>query len=134
MKIIYFKKINKKSGFSLLEVVLAVAIFALSSFALSTMMIDSNISTKLSQERITAMLYAKGGIETAKKMRDISWSGLISTSTTFDNKYLRGITVTPDATSTKNVAVSVSWDLTTGRRATTTLYTILTKWASSTSP
>ena len=114
----------------MLELILAIAVFSLSSFALATLMIDSNISTKLSQERMNALLYTKEGIESAKQMRNISWDTLMSTSTTFDDKYLRQITVTPSSTATSvaDVFVTVSWELTAGRRATTTLYTILTNW------
>jgi len=130
MNFIKAKKINKSGGFSLLELILAIAVFSLSSFALATLMIDSNISTKLSQERMNALLYTKEGIESAKQMRNISWDTLMSTSTTFDDKYLRQITVTPSSTATSvaDVFVTVSWELTAGRRATTTLYTILTNW------
>lgn len=136
MNFIKVKKINKISGFSLLELVLAVAVFSLSSFALATLIIDSNISTKLSQEKIIALSYAKEGVNIARFTKNSAWADLVSTSTTLDDKYLRETVVTDDpiATSTKNVSVSVSWDLTAGRRATTTLYTILTNWASSTSP
>jgi prepilin-type N-terminal cleavage/methylation domain-containing protein len=141
-------RIKRQNGFSLLELILAVAIFSLGSFALATLLIDSNLSTKLSSERINALSYTKEGIEAARAIRNADWSnitagtfGLTSSLTgqwelsdtpdTLDDKYTRTINITdtdPVSDSLKSVSVSVSWPLTADRIATTTLSTILTNW------
>ena len=143
------KKINKKLGFSLLELILAIAVFSIGSFALATLLIDSNISTKLSTERINALLYAKEGIGAVQSIRNSGWAALtdgnhglshansswsfVSSSDLIDNKYTRVISIanTPGAnpaTSSKTVTSNVSWNLTPVRIASTTITTILTNW------
>ncbi len=147
-------KQNKKSGgFSLLELVLAVAIFSLGAIAMVTLLIDSNISTRLSSERTNALLYAKEGVSAVRSIRDNSWAnledgyhGLISDGVNWsfsgasdlidssaevdDNKYERIVSViaSSTATSTKDVSVTVTWDLTPSREASVVLQTILTNW------
>ncbi len=144
---------NNKKGFSLLELVLAVAIFSFSSFALASMIIDSNISTRLSADRTEALLYAKEGIEAVRSIRDNDWAtwmgtpdgddyGLVineaSSTWIFDNspdlinndKYTRTITLTTNSEvdSSRDVSVNISWDLTPGRTASTTLKTVFSNW------
>jgi len=145
-----FQNNKKNRGFSLLELILAIAIFSLSSFAIATMLIDSNLSTKSNTERIEALLYTKEGIEAARSIRDNNWDtwvalsdgdyGLATTSSStwafigtsdyLDDKYTRVINVTSDpvASTTKEVSVNVSWNLTPVILASTTLKTILTNW------
>jgi len=143
--------ILKSRGFSLLELVLAVAIFSFSSFALATMIIDSNISTRLSADRTEALLYAKEGIEAVRSIRDNDWTtwvgtadgdyGLLidaaSSTWIFDNspdrindKYTRTITLdtNSEVDSSRDVSVNISWDLTPGRIASTTLSTVFSNW------
>ena len=136
-----------KRGFSLLELVLAVAVFSVGSFALATLLIDSNISTKLSTERINALLYAKEGIGAVQSIRNSGWAALtdgnhglshansswsfVSSSDLIDNKYTRVISIAstnPPATSSKTVTANVSWYLTPVRIASTTINTVLTNW------
>jgi prepilin-type N-terminal cleavage/methylation domain-containing protein len=142
-----------KSGFSLLELVLAVAIFSFSSFALATMIIDSNISTRLSADRTDALLYAKEGVEAVRSIRDNDWTSWASTtegnhglsintvgsssawvfsgtSDLIDNKYTRTVNIATDSEvpTSKDVAVNIAWDLTPGRIASTTLLTIFSNW------
>ena len=103
-------KKNKNLGFSLLELILAIAIFSLGSFAIATLLIDSNISTKLSMERTEALIYAREGIETAKFTKNNAWEDLVSTTTVINDKYTRMVNVTEgSSSSTKNVSVTVTW-------------------------
>jgi len=146
MRLIYKIKINR--GFSLLELVLAIGIFALSSVALVTLLIDSNISTKLGLERTTALMYAKEGMIAVQSIQSNGWASLVvgndyylannndgwsftGTPGLLEDKYSRKINISltyPPATSTKTVDVNVSWNLTPVRIASTTLTTILTNW------
>lgn len=146
------RNINYKLGFSLLELLLAVAIFALGSFALITILIDSNINTRLSTERTDALFHAKEGINAIRSIRDrVAWAELIdgdyglayvdgdwtlstssdlidSNSEVNDNKYERTVTLTEVSSSTKNVSVNINWDLTPARNVNVVLNTIITNW------
>jgi prepilin-type N-terminal cleavage/methylation domain-containing protein len=155
MKIIFLKNNiwNKKkanTGFSLLELVLAVAIFSLGSFAMATMLIDSNISTRLSTERTEALFHAKEGIEAVRSIRDNDWSDLVegsaglavdpntslwtlsgSSDSIGDNdKYTRTVSIStdPENENLKNVSVNIAWNFTPSRIASTTLSTIFSDW------
>ncbi len=133
-----------KRGFSLLELVLAIAIFSLGSVALATMLIDANLSTRLATDRTEALFYAKEGISAVRSLRDNSWASLTNgehgldnssappffsgSSDEIDSKYTRVVTVSEISSSTKNIAINISWDLTPARIASTTLETVLTDW------
>lgn len=138
---------NKKLGFSLLELVLAIAVFSLGSFAVATMLIDSNISTKLSSERIEALFYAKEGIDAVRSIKEnTAWAEFSDGEYGLDNsggnwvlsvspdlindKYTRTVTVeaVEGFTTVKNVSVEIAWDLTPARRVSTVLSTVLTNW------
>jgi len=137
--------LNKKNnGFSLLELILAIAIFSLSSIAMATLLIDSNISSRLSLEKTYALLYAKEGLEATRSIRDNNWldladgdHGLLNNGVTWvfsgssdliDDKYTRTITLTTVSTTTKNVLINIDWSLTPSRLANVNLETILTNW------
>jgi prepilin-type N-terminal cleavage/methylation domain-containing protein len=140
---IYSRK-NKKTGFSLLELILAVAIFSLGGVAMATLMIDSNISTKLSAERTEALFYAKEGLEAVRSIHSNAWADLApgSHGLNYDNgvwafsdssdlindKYTRVVEVEEVSSSTKNVSLSITWNLTTARVAEVILHTVFTNW------
>jgi len=138
----YFLKKNK--GFSLLELLLAIAIFALGSVAMATLLIDSNIVARHSLERKEALNCVKEGIEITRSIKDNNWDDLEAgehgiditsdpivfsgSSDTSCGKYTRVIGVEDVSTTTKNVSVNVSWDLTPNRPISITLDTILYNW------
>ena len=135
---------NLVCGFSLLELVLAVAIFSLGSVAIATLLIDSNISSKLSLERTEALLYAKEGIESVRSIRNSGWLNLTdgsyglvndgsawifsTTSDLIEDKYTRVVNVQTVSTSTKSVSVTIEWNLTPVRTSSVVLNTIFTNW------
>ena len=137
-------KFQTRRGFSLLELILAVAIFSLGSIAMATLLIDSNISTKLSIETTESLFQAKEGINITRAIRDNNWDdlaegdhGIDTDSSTpvfsgsadiIDGKYTRIVTISDISTSTKNISVAVSWELTPSRTISTTLETVLTDW------
>ena len=145
-------KKNNKFGFSLLELILAVAIFSFGSFAMATLLIDSNISTQMTSSRIDALSYAKEGIEAVGSIRDNNWSafsaladgnyglGINSSSTwafssssdLINNKYTRTVTISTDPiiTSSKDVSVNVSWVTNSSSVASTTIKTVFSNWIS----
>jgi prepilin-type N-terminal cleavage/methylation domain-containing protein len=141
--------LRENKGFSLLELILAVAIFSLSSFALASMLIDSNISTKLNSERTEALFYAKEGLEAVRSIRNDDWDTFKDIDSTYglnayggewllyedseliDDKFTRTVTIEDGTDETiKNISVNVAWDLTTTRVASTTLSTVFSNWIS----
>lgn len=135
---------NKKRGFSLLELILAIAIFSLSSFAMATLLIDSSLSTQLSLDRTEALLYAKEGIEATRSIRDTDWlsltdgnHGLDSTGSAWtfsgnsdliDGKFNRTVGITTVSTSTKDIFITIQWAPTPAGTSTVVLRTFLTNW------
>lgn len=135
---------NKKTGFSLLELILAVAIFSLGGVTMATLMVDSSISTKLGAERTEALFYAKEGMEAVRSIHDTAWADLTvgshgldytggawvfsGTSDLINNKYTRVVEVEEVSSNTKNVSLTVTWDLTSNRTAEVVLHTIFTNW------
>jgi prepilin-type N-terminal cleavage/methylation domain-containing protein len=138
---------NKKAGFSLLELVLAIAIFSFSSFVLASLLIEANINTRFNTEKIEALTYAKEGIEAVEFIRNNNWSniqvgehGLLNeagvwsfsgSTDTIENKYIRKVTITerdPVSTSTKNILVNITWSLTPLRSVSVNLETVLANW------
>ena len=139
---IYLK--NKKRGFSLLELILAIALFSLSSYAMATLLINSSLSTQLSLDRTEALLYAKEGVEATRSIRDTDWSsltagnhGLYSTGSVWtfsgssdiiEGKYNRTVGISTVSSSTKNISVTIQWAPTPAGSSTITLQTVLTDW------
>jgi len=141
-------------GFSLLELILAIAIFSLSSIAVGTLLIDSGISARLNTEKTEALFYAGEGIEVVRIIRNGDWAtwasltdgdyalesngsswSLSSSSVDFlDNKFTRVISITSSSTATSTVTrmvtSNVSWDLTPNRTINISLPTIFTNWSS----
>ncbi len=139
----YFED-KKQAGFSLLELVLAIAIFSISSFAIVSLLIDSTTSTRFYSERIEAQLFAKEGIEAVKSIRDADWSALIdgdhgiddsgglwvlsSSSDLINDKYTRVINIFSENSYSKILTCTVSWNLTPVRNVNITLKTVITDW------
>jgi prepilin-type N-terminal cleavage/methylation domain-containing protein len=134
---IFLKKNNQNKGFSLLELILAVAIFSLASFAMATLLIDANISTKLAAERKEALSYAVGGISNIQALGGESFGNLVS-GITEDSiytddvvpilKFNRTITISTSTDYSKLVSVSVSGAIDATHLASTTISTLLTNW------
>ena len=136
---------NKKTGFSLLELILAIAIFSIGSFAMATMLIDSNLSTKLGYEKVEALFYTREGMEALRAIRDNGWADLTAGASqgidnggavpvlteapdVIDDKYTRTVSVEDTSSSLKTVSVTVSWDLTLAHNTSVTLTSVLTNW------
>jgi len=142
------KQNQKNKGFSLLELLLALAIFSLGSYAIGVLLFDSIMTTRVATDRSEALLYAQEGITTATQVRDTEgWANLIdgnhgvSASTTgywyltsnpsdlINNKYTRVVNVTASTSAwEKIITSSVSWSLTSGRPMSISLKTYLTNW------
>lgn len=60
----------KKSGFSLLELVLAIAIFAIGSIVAGNLLIDANTATRIDLDKAEAVQIAREGLEAVTSIRD----------------------------------------------------------------
>ncbi len=150
--------VPKRSGFSLLELVVALAVFSIGAIATGYLYIDSSVSSDQSFDRGEAGLLAKEGIEALISIRDRDFPTLASlnagttyylvfenglywvlSSTTIEtlgsgNKFIRSIRVSP-YTGTVNpsksyvVATStVAWTNMRGVQNKESLSVILTNW------
>lgn len=71
-----FNKKKSKAGFSLVEVLLAIAIFALVSTSIIYLLVDSGVTGHQSKDRITAAALSEEGMEATRAIRDADWAGL----------------------------------------------------------
>jgi len=146
----------KSSGFSLLELVLAIAIFAIGSIVAGNLIIDANTSTRIDLDKAEAALIAREGIEAVASIRDSGFANLTmsswphgltsgsggfgwvfsaSTSDIVDTKFFRSIYITLDPTSAPFTSVStatatstVSWTNARGIIDSVSLVTVFTNW------
>ena len=101
---------NERSGMSVVEIILASALFMLVATNIVTLILQSYTSNRLSNEQTVATQYAAEGVEAARSIQDLSFASLVAstgtgaaivnnvwafvgTSTVFD-KYTRVLTVT----------------------------------------
>ena len=145
---------NNMRGFSLMELVLAIAIFSIGSIVAGKMLIDANTSTRSDLDKSEAILIAREGIEAVTSIRDSGFSNLIisgahglasgpggfgwvfaaSTSDIVDVKFFRSITITLNpasnftSTSTAIATSTVSWMNARSVNEVVTLTTVLTNW------
>ncbi len=141
----FFENKKKKNGFSLLEVVLAIAIFSFSSFSIATLLIDSGISTRLAADKEQSIFYANEGLDALSMIEnDLAWTDLTAgphgllqdelgwtfsgTSDLIDDRYTRTVNITDISTSVKDVIISIEWALTENRNASINLETMITNW------
>lgn len=69
---------NKKQGFSLLELLLTIAIFSIVSIGTGYLIIDAGMTTETNTKKITATLLAKEGIEAVRSIRDADGFSVLS--------------------------------------------------------
>ncbi len=144
MNKIDFKKLNKK-GFSVVEVLLSVAIFALLVTGLVGVVIYGQETSSVSGKRARAVLVAEEGLEAVRNIRDEDFANLVdgtyglavsgnqwifSGSSDTTDVFTRAVTISTVDSSTKQVTSQVTWDQTAQRSGIAELTTYLTDWAS----
>lgn len=139
-----------KSGFSLLELVLAVAIFSMASISIGYLIIDATGTTDINNKKIETIFLAREGIEAVRSIRNAdgfatlvsnvgdngldfdsetnTWSFAGASENVADeNVYTRVINITLDNATTTSVVSTVS--ATSGARTiSTSLETKFTDW------
>lgn len=134
-------------GFSLIEVILAAALFGIYASALLGILAYGNETAARAADRARSVFLAEEGLEAARSLRSVSWDsiadgqwGITSTPSGWTllpagdsvGRFNRQITISSIDNSTKKIITSVSW-LQGGSPVTTTLSTLLTNWTFATS-
>ncbi len=141
--VISFKNQRKCSGFSLVEVIFAIAIFSLLMTVLTGAYLYGQEATVLSGNRSRANFYAKEGMEAVRNIRDNDFENLedgIYGLTVSDNEwqlvgsqdswgiFTRTIEIYSIEENKKGVQVSVSWDQNMQREGLVFLEGHFTNW------
>lgn len=134
---------NKNRGFSLIEAVLASALFALFVTAFAGTYLYSQEASVYAGNNNRATMLADEGLEAVRNMRDAGYANLVdgtyglATSTnqwTFsgvqdvNDIFTRKVTISTVDSKRKSVTSSVSWNQNLQRLANVTLTTRLTNW------
>jgi type IV pilus assembly protein PilV len=108
--------LQKNSGFTLIEVMIAIAIIAIGIFGVMSLVLTVMKGNTLSKRVTTATTIAQDKLEYLKRidyneidLTGVSYSG---TETTYDIDYYRQVTIddnTP-AADTRTITVDVYWD------------------------
>lgn len=139
--------VTKSKGFSLVEVLLAVSVFALIVTALVGVLIYGQQSTALSGQRAKAIFLAEEGLEATRNIRDANFSNLtdgtfgltttgnqwnLSGSSDTTDIFTRAITISSVDADRKQVVSTVTWQQTPSQNGNVVLSTYLTQWIRST--
>ncbi|MFA5076442.1 MAG: prepilin-type N-terminal cleavage/methylation domain-containing protein [Patescibacteria group bacterium] len=132
-------------GFSIIEVILGMAIFALLMTALVGVFIFGRETIMLSGPRARAVLLAEEGLEIVKNIGQNDFAGLVAgphgltvsavgnywilagTSDAIDG-FVRQISITDVDSYRKDITSTITWNQTAARTGTVTLTTRLTNW------
>lgn len=144
-----FSRIRNEHGQTLLEVVVAIAIFSFTAGA-SFLLLQSQILQVLFVQKSTqATNYAAEGIQAVRSMRDRDWNTLVAgtyglsfangqwsfaTSTAVSDQMTRTVTVTASSTGVRDVKVEVAWTSSSGVAESAVLETTLTNWKTTSPP
>lgn len=142
----YRLKIKNGRGFSLVEVILAVAIFTIFASGAVVAVLSGIEANRLGGEETIASQYAAEGIEAARSIKNQGFGNLIDSGgtgivrngsnvwafsgpeNTFD-KYRRVLTVESVDSSTKKVTSTVDWSVNAGRNNSVELVSYFTNWS-----
>lgn len=134
---------TKHSGFSLVEIVLSLAILALLTTALFGNFIYSQESAAVAGARSRATFLAEEGLEAVRNIRDAGYANLVdgnyglasssnqwvfSGSQDITGNYTRQIQITTPSANRKQIISQVTWQQTPQRTGTISLTTYLTNW------
>jgi len=137
-------RLNKKQfGFSFVEAVIGIALFALVSVALVGVLISGYFDVFLAGSRQRATLIAEEGLEAARNIRDAGYANLVDgtygigvsgnqfiftgTSDVVD-VFTRQVTISSPSANRKLVTSTVNWIQQEGRPGSVSLSAYLTEW------
>lgn len=138
-----------KQGFSLVEVLLSVAVFALIVTALVGGLIYGQQSTVLAGMRSRAAILADEGLEAARNIRDENYSNLVngtyglaisSNQWTFSGSqdttdiFSRQIVISTVDTKRKSITANITWQQNAQRNGLVSAVTYVTNWRTGSAP
>jgi Tfp pilus assembly protein PilV len=142
--------IRKVKGSSLVEVLLAVAIFAVISVGLIGAIIYGQESTAVAGARERASKIAEEGVEAVRNIRDSGYSNLpadgtyglsivggvwtLAGSSDTTDIFTRTVTLSTVDARTRNITVNVTWNQTVQRSGSLALNTYLADWTTAAGP
>ncbi|MFH1170432.1 MAG: hypothetical protein V1704_02640 [Candidatus Vogelbacteria bacterium] len=120
------------SGGSLLEVVIALAIFSLIAASFVSLTLGSVSNVSYGTDFLTAETIADQGVGAVRAIRDNAWNTLTDgvENAILDGRFNRTITVSPINLETKSVKVEVAWPSPVGTMQKVIRQTKLTNWDS----
>jgi len=139
----------RDSGQSLLELIIALGVFAVGVATIGFLVLDVNVASRQGLERAQATLLAKEGLEAARSIRDASFDNLVnglhgimlsgntwvfSGVSDIQNQFTREIAVSSvpgvldDGSDIKKVKSAVSWPITETRQGSVSFIDYLTDW------
>lgn len=137
------KLLNSQKGQSLVEVLIALAVFIAGVATIGFLVLDSNVASRQGIERTQATLLAKEGLEAARSIRDADFDNLtagshgialsgnkwiFSGTSDTQNQFTRTVTITNINVDTKRVDSAVTWQFTQARQNSVRLTDYLTDW------
>jgi len=135
--------LTKEKGFSLIELLLASALFSIVVIAFFAAFIYGQEGTRVAGNRNRATLLAEEGLEAVRNMRDGGFSSLtpgtyglstnggkwsFSGSSDVNDIYTRNIVISDVDANTKKISSNISWQQTLQRSGNLSLVTYLTNW------
>ncbi len=126
------KRRNYDGGVSLIELILSIGVFVISSAAVAHLFIGSQTSMNYSLEKLQAIFLAKQGIEENRAVRNVDFTSLgLGTSTETvvlnDKEYERTINISYPYADRAEILSTVEWE-SVGRQEIVSYREVLTKW------
>lgn len=137
------KKISQQ-GFSLIEIILSLALLSLFVTALAGGWLYGQEASRLSGSRLQAILYAEEGLEAVRNIRDESFNNLsdgnhglavsgnewgFSGTQDINGDYTRQITISTVDSNRKDIISTITWQQNLQRSGVVSLATRLARWA-----
>ncbi len=134
---------KNSAGFSLIEVILSIALFSLVVAAFTGAIIYAQQTAVIAGKQERASLILEEGLEVARNIRDSGFNNLqdgqhglainngswsLSGSSDITDIFNRSVNIVSTSTSTKDVTVTVTWDQDFQRAGSLSANTILTNW------
>lgn len=133
-----------QKGQSIIELMIALAIFVLGSTVVTFVVIDAYIADRVGQERTQATMLAEEGIEAVRSIRDVDFDNLTAdtyglavsggkwvfsgSSDITDSKFTRQITITDLDVDRKKIESQVTWEISAARTGSVILIDYSTDW------